>query len=186
MGIASYLQQLWKKPKDHPLWKTRLMAYRRDPATLKVERPTRLDRARALGYTSKKGVFVVRQRVKRGGHTRQRTKGKRSKRQSIKLILQKNYQHIAEERANKKFTNAEVLGSYWVAKDGKHVWYEVLLVDRDHPQVKADKSLSWVKAQRGRVYRGKTSAGRKSRALHRKGKGVEKARPSRRANKRTL
>ncbi len=188
MGLTKYLQILWKQPKKNlgPLWQQRLISYRKQPSTVKLDSPTRLDRARSLGYKAKTGVIVVRQRVKRGGHKRQRKKGKRSKRQSTKLILQKNYRQIAEERTSKKFTNCEVLNSYWVAKDGQHVWYEVILVDRVSPQVQADKSLSWVKAQRGRAFRGLTSAGRKSRGLRKKGKGAEKARPGRRANNRRI
>ncbi|MBD3211081.1 MAG: 50S ribosomal protein L15e, partial [Candidatus Lokiarchaeota archaeon] len=38
-------------------------------------------------------------------------------------------------------------------------------------------------SNRKRVYRGKTSAGKKARGLHKKGWGSEKTRPSIRANK---
>ena len=47
-----------------------------------------------------------------------------------------------------------------------------------------DKGLMNLANQRGRVYRGLTSAGRKSRGLRGKGKGFEKMRPSRRAHNR--
>ena len=188
MGLAKYLRAAYKQPKKNlkELYHTRLIQFRRDPATLRLEFPTRIDRARALGYKSKQGVFVVRQRVKRGGHVRKKRSGKKSSRQTTKLILHKNYRQIAEERANRKFVNCEVLNSYWVARDGQHYWFEVIMVDPHSPQVSADKSLSWVKAQRGRAHRGLTSAGRKARGLRWKGKGAEKVRPGRRANKRLL
>jgi large subunit ribosomal protein L15e len=184
MSLTLQLRKLWKKPKAAlgDLWKSRLISYRKEPVTLRIDGPTRIDRARAVGYKAKKGFFVVRQRVLRGGHRRERSKGKRSKRQGTRLILHKNYQQIAEERANRKYTNCEVLGSYWLAQDGKNYWYEVVLVDRTSPDVL--KSKPWVKNSRGRVYRGLTSAGKKSRGLHKKGKGVEKARPSRRSRNR--
>jgi large subunit ribosomal protein L15e len=100
--------------------------------------------------------------------------------------LRKNYKQIAEERANRVYKNCSVLNSYELAKDGKYAWYEVILVDPAHPQIKADRDLKWIAAakHRTRAYHGKTSAGRKSRGLHGKGKGYEKAQPSRRANKR--
>jgi len=84
----------------------------------------------------------------------------------------------------KKYVNCEVLNSYYVVKDGKHYWYEVILVDR--VQVSTYKGYSWLTpgGNKGRVYRGITSAGRKSRGLRNKGKGAEKIRPSLRANKR--
>ena len=74
--------------------------------------------------------------------------------------------------------------SYEIALDGRHYWYEVILVDRI--QVGKYKGMEWLLKgkNKGRVFRGKTSAGRKSRGLHSKGKGREKIRPSLRANKR--
>jgi len=57
------------------------------------------------------------------------------------------------------------LNSYWVGEDGKKVWYEIIMVDRDHPAIKADRSLSWIQNKRSRVYRGLTSSGKKARGL---------------------
>jgi len=78
--------------------------------------------------------------------------------------------------------NLEVLNSYWVGEDGRYKWFEVILVDRSHPAILSDPQLSQIAKQRGRVYRGLTSAGRRARGLRRKGKGAEKIRPSLRAN----
>jgi len=65
-------------------------------------------------------------------------------------------------------------------------WFEVILVDKAHPSIKADKRISWIaeKQHTGRVYRGLTSSSRKSRGLRRKGIGAEKIRPSLRAKDR--
>ena len=50
--------------------------------------------------------------------------------------------------------------------------------------IKADKDINWIcnPSQRGRVFRGLTPVGRKSRGLTKKGKGAEKIRPSLSAN----
>ena len=152
---------------------------------MRLEHPTRLDRARSLGYKAKQGIFVVRQRVAAGGHKRPDFAGGRhSKNFRRTMILAKNYRLIAEERANKQFPNCEVLNSYPVANDSKHYWYEVILVDRAHPSVRADNRTAWITnpTHRGRVYRGKTSAGRKIRGLRYKGTGAENLRPSKDAN----
>lgn len=187
MGMYKHIRELWKSPKNNlkDVWKQRLMQFRREPVTVRVERPTRIDRARSLGYKAKQGIFVVRQRVLRGGHTRPDIKGGRKPKNSRQnLVAGKSYQRIAEERANKKYVNCEVLNSYLVAQDGKHIWYEIIFVDRESPQVRADKDISWITEDQHhkRTYRGLTSAGKKGRGLRNKGKGAEKIRPSLRAN----
>ncbi len=189
MNVYQRIRELWKNPKKSlsGLWRERLIEWRRGDSVVRVEKPTRLDRARGLGYKAKQGILIVRVRVKRGGRKRPRPtkKGRRSKRQTIRKIVRKSYQWIAEERANRKYKNCEVLNSYYVAEDGIYKWFEVILLDRDHPQIIKDKQLGGIAKQRGRVFRGITSSGRKSRGLTRKkGKGAEKIRPSRRAHRR--
>jgi large subunit ribosomal protein L15e len=187
MGIYQRIGELWKKPKENmpAQYRAHLIAWRREPVTLRLQHPTRLDRARSLGYRAKQGILIVRQRVSAGGHKRENFAGGRhSKHFRMRMILAKNYKLIAEERANKQFPNCEVLNSYFVGGDSKHYWYEVILVDRAHPAVRADSRISWMAnpAQRGRVFRGRTSAGRKIRGLRHKGKGAEGLRPSKTAN----
>jgi large subunit ribosomal protein L15e len=96
--------------------------------------------------------------------------------------MAKSIQRIAEERTAKRYPNLEVLNSYYVGEDGKYKYYEVILVDPAHPVIKSDTKINWILSQKGRVYRGLTSAGKKGRGLLNKGKGAEKVRPSRRAN----
>lgn len=187
MGLYQHVRDAWKKPRQEQreLRHERLIEWRREDATTRLERPTRIDRARSLGYKAKQGIFVVRQRVLKGGHTRPQLKaGRRSRNQTRKLSLHKNYRQICEERVQKKFENMNVLNSYWVGKDGQNVWYEVILVDPNHPAIQADKDLKWIceKQHKARVFRGLTSAGKTGRGLQNKGKGAEKMRPSRRAN----
>lgn len=189
MGFYKYLREAWKNPSDEVKaeMRSRLIEWRREPVTLRIEKPTRLDRARSLGYQAKQGFIVVRQRVIRGGRQRPKiTGGRRPKHFGRMKTVSKSYQQVAEERAAKSFKNCEVLNSYYVAQDGIYFWYEVILVDRAHPQVLADSRVAWISQHRGRAARGLTSAGHRTRGLHKKGKGVEKARPSLRANLRTL
>ena len=188
MGMYKAVRELWKKPKENlgELYKERLIAWRRENSITKIERPTRLDRARSLGYKAKKGIILYRVRVKRGGRKRlQRKNGRRSKTQRRRKIVGMSYNWIAEQRAQRKFTNLEVLNSYFVAEDGLHRWFEVIMVDPYRPEIKTDKNLNWIcfRKHTNRVLRGKTSAGRRSRGLHNKGMGTEKLRPSRRAKK---
>jgi len=179
MGLYKHVRELWKKPKKNlgKVQRQRLILWRKQPATIRIDKPTRIDRARSLGYKAKQGFIIIRQRVKRGGRMRPKPAGgRRPKRAGRKKVVKKNYQWIAEERAVKKYTNCEVLNSYYVGQDGKHYWYEVILIDRDHPNIKKDAHLRRITKQRGRVHRGLTSAGKKSRGLRRKGKGAEKIR----------
>ena len=184
-GLYKHLSEAWRNPKENiEDFRARMLEWRRSDSIVRIEKPSRSDRARALGYKAKKGFIVVRVRLMRGGRTRPRPtrKGRRSKRQTIRKILGMNHQWVAEQRASSRYKNLEALSSYWLAKDGKHVWFEVILVDPNAPEIKADPRLKWISdVGRGRAYRGLTSAARKSRGLRWKGKGAESARPSRRA-----
>src|SRR3989304_8908422 len=112
-----------------------MIEWRKSERFVKVDKPLRLDRARALGYKDKKGFVVVRARVMRGGHARSRPhKARRGKRMHARKNLKMNYQWIAEQRTARKFPNLEVLNSYLIGKDGIHYFYEVILVDPERPE----------------------------------------------------
>jgi len=160
---------------------------RKEENFLKVDKPLRIDRARALGYKAKQGFVIVRARVRRGGLSKPDFRGgRKAKSRGInKITAKKNTQRIAEERTAKRFPNMEVLNSYWVGQDGKHHYYEIILVDPFHPSIMSDPNINWVNnvSTKRRVLRGKTSAGKKGRGLRNKGKGAEKLRPSIRSNR---
>lgn len=185
MGIAKYLREAWKKP-DIKTLRERMIEWRKGNSIIRVEKPLRLDRARNLGYKAKKGVTVVRVRIKRGGHKRTRPyKARRTKRLHSRKNLTMNYREIAEQRVARKFTNMEVLNSYVIGRDGINYFYEVILVDRSSSDIKGDKELSrFVKSPKGKALRGLTSAGRKARGLRNSPIKSPKVRPSLRANKR--
>jgi len=69
-----------------------------------------------------------------------------------------------------------------VAEDGQHKWFEVLLVDPEHPQIQSDDDINWITDNRDRAERGLTPAAKESRGLNNRGKGAEKVRPSGNAN----
>lgn len=182
-GLYSFLRQAWKKP-DKETLRSRMIDWRKSNSITKVEKPLRLDKARALGYKAKKGFVVVRVKLKRGGHKRPRpNKGRRSKRLHARKTLKMSYKWIAEQRADNKYKNLEVLNSYMIGKDGIHYFFEVILVDPSKPEIKNDKTMKWITKNTNRSLRGLTSAGKKSRGLRSK-HPQNKSRPSVRAGKR--
>lgn len=183
--MYAYIREAWNRPDKSAvkslLW-DRMQVWRREGSVVRIERPTRIDRARELGYKAKQGIAVARVQIRRGGRRASRyVRARRSARMGKnRLTAGKSIQRIAEERASKKFPNMEVLNSYWVGQDGKLKYYEVILVDGHHPSIRSDKNLSWLAntTHRGRAERGKTAAGRRGRGMGTRGKGTEKTRPS--------
>ena len=187
-SVYSHIKEAWKRPDEGKLgelqWE-RKQRWRREGAIERIERPTRLDRARELGYKAKQGVVMARVSVTKGTARKERFRaGRRSKRQGVRRVTRtKNRQRIAEERASRKFPNLRVLNSYWVGEDGSQKWFEVILLDPEHPAIQNDDDLNWIcdDSHRGRAFRGLTSAGKRNRGLTGRGKGAEHVRPGRRA-----
>src|SRR3989344_6390633 len=95
MGMYQYIREAWNKPKEGlgQLWQQRLIKWRQEPATIRIERPTRLDSARSLGYKAKQGYVLVRQRVDRGGRQRPKIrKGRKSRHFGRRKDLNMSYQ----------------------------------------------------------------------------------------------
>ncbi len=203
-SMYRYIGDFWRNRNSQEfkdLMRARIIQWRREGAVKRVERPTRLDRARALGYRAKQGYVIVRARVRRGGRRKQRpVRGRKSRNLGVnKITPKKSIKLIAEERVARKYSNLEVLNSYWVGQDGRHKFFEVILIDPQHPAIAKDPRTSWVSIEeirgddifyiknpvhRGRVHRGLTSSGRKGRGLRNKGIGAEKVRPSIRSHRR--
>ena len=191
MGLYKHVSGVWKQPKEGMPSRyriDRMAGWRRDPVFSRIDKPTRIDAARRVGYKAKQGVVVVRTRVRRGGLRKGKIHMKRkpSKAGIKKITMAKSIQRIAEERTARRYPNLEVLNSYWVGEDGKNKFYEIIMIDPEHPAIKSDKDLGWGSSgssHRGRAFRGKTGAGKRGRGLLNKGKGAEKLRPSLKANK---
>ena len=148
-----HLQQAWKRPADsyvEELMRKRVIRWRRQPSIVRMDKPTRIDRARRLGYKAKKGFIIVRVRIRRGGRRKPRPRmGRRQKRMGVsKFTPAKSIKLIAEERAGRKYPNLEVLNSYWVWEDGTSKWFEVIFVDPHHPSIKSDKTVGWIGGDR--------------------------------------
>jgi large subunit ribosomal protein L15e len=139
--MAQTWHRMWKENSDELKFKT--VAWRTEPTINRIERPSRLDRARRLGYKAKQGIIIVRARVGRGGMRKQRpVAGRRPKHIGVVRIKQGiSMRKVAERRVGEKFPNLEVLGSYFLHKDGMNIWYEIILVDPSHPAISKDREM---------------------------------------------
>ena len=174
MPFVTYLREILRR---HEQPRSRIIEWNRQASITRIDRPTSLLRARALGWRAKQGFVLVRVRVKKGRRKREMPrKGRKPKSMGVYFTPGKSKQWIAEERAQKRYPNLEVLNSYKAGETGTHIYYEVILVDPHHPAIRNDRRISWILKDRGRVYRGRTSAGRKARGLRGRGFGYEKAR----------
>jgi len=164
MGVYKYIQKSWKVPNKDIKQKTVL--WYRQSVVKRIDRPTRLDRARSLGYRAKQGFVLARVRIEKGRRRRPTpAKGRKPRSMGLFFTPKMNKRAIAERRVARKFPNLEVLNSYMVGETGTHEFYEVILVDKHHPSIKKDKDVAWMTNQRRRVFRGLTSAGKRSRGL---------------------
>lgn len=163
-SMYDYISENWNSNRE--IMQSRLISWRKGDSVTRVDHPSRLDRARSLGFKAKKGFVIVRARVTRGGRQRPQIRsGRRTKTSRRTKIVNLSYQAVAEQRAAKRYPNCEVLNSYFLAKDGKYDWYEIILVDKNSPEIKADERMKWIYSpkNRGRIYRGLTRASKSSR-----------------------
>ena len=112
-SMYSYIADAWKNPSNNylkELNKERRVAWRREENFVRIDKPTRLDKARNVGYKAKQGYVLVRGRVRKGSFGKRKIKaGRRAKRKGIlQITVGKSMQRIAEERAQKRFPNLEV------------------------------------------------------------------------------
>merc|ERR1711935_1132551 len=181
MGAYRYLQELWKKKQCETMQfvlRLRTWEYRQLPTIHRIQRPSRPDKARRLGYKAKQGVVMYRCAVRRGSRKTNTPKGivyGKPKRQGInQMKSRKNLRSIAEERVGRKMGALRVLNSYWVGQDGTYKYYEIICVDPAHNAVRNDARLNWLcKA---------THKHRESRGLRKRGDRVNNRRPSKNAN----
>ena len=191
MGAYKYLEELWRKKQSDVMnfiFRVRTWEYRQLPVICRVNRPTRPDKARRLGYKAKQGYVVYRIRVRRGGRKRPVAKGIVTGKPSSVGINQlkptRNLRSKAEERAGRALGGLRVLNSYWIAQDGTFKYFEVIMADPGHNAIRNDPRINWIAnpQHKHRELRGLTSAGKASRGLRVKGHLNAKTRPSRRAN----
>ena len=137
--------QVWLKMlKENPMeLRQRAVVWRNQNAVTRVEKPSRIARARRLGYKAKQGIIVIRMRVGTGGMRKQRPRGgRRPKHLGVtKIKADVSMKQVAERRVLERYPNMKLLGSYFLYKDGMHYWFEVILADPSHPRIAKDKEI---------------------------------------------
>ncbi|PPS01801.1 hypothetical protein GOBAR_AA18843 [Gossypium barbadense] len=168
MGAYKYVSELWRKKQSDVmrfLQRVRCWEYRQHPAIVRVNHPTRPDKARRLGYKAKQGYVVYRVRVRRGGRKRPVPKGivygKPTNQGVTQLKFQRSKRSVAEERAGRKLGGLRVVNSYWINEDSTYKYFEVILVDVAHNAIRNDPRINWIcnPVHKHRELRGLTSAG---------------------------
>ncbi len=143
--MPSKQEQVWLKLlKDNsPEIRSRAVQWRKQNAIIRIDKPSRIQRARRLGYKAKQGIIVIRMRVGTGGMRKQRPRGgRRPKHLGVTRIkADVSMKEVAENRVLERYPNMKLLGSYFLYKDGTHYWFEVILADPSHPRVSKDKEL---------------------------------------------
>ena len=137
--------QVWLKMlKENPMeLRQRAVIWRNQNAVTRVEKPSRIARARRLGYKAKQGIVVIRMRVGTGGMRKQRPRGgRRPKHLGVtKIKADVSMKQVSERRVLERYPNMKLLGSYFLYKDGMHYWFEVILADPSHPRIAKDKEI---------------------------------------------
>ena len=137
--------QVWLKMlKENPIeLRQKAVIWRNQNAVTRVEKPSRIARARRLGYKAKQGIIVIRMRVGTGGMRKQRPRGgRRPKHLGVtKIKADVSMKQVAERRVLERYPNMKLLGSYFLYKDGMHYWFEIVLADPSHPRIAKDKEM---------------------------------------------
>jgi len=129
--------------RSSPNIRQRAIQWRRGPTMVRLERPSRLNRARSLGYKPKQGIVVVRIKITRGGMRQKRpTSGRRPKHMgTLKIKGHFSSQDTANRRVLEKYPNTRLIGSYPVYEDGRFIWFEVILADTNHPGLQSSYDI---------------------------------------------
>ena len=100
--------KMWKE--NSIVLRERAIVWRKEDAVTRIERPSRLLRARRLGYKAKQGIVVIRMRVGTGGMRRQRPRGgRRPKHLGVTRIKQDdNMKTVADRRVLERYPNMNV------------------------------------------------------------------------------
>lgn len=173
MGAYKYMRETYQNElkERNDLLKEKIFKWRREPSVNRAERPSNLVRARTLGYKAKEGYVIARVRMGKGRRRRPTPdKGRKPAHAFLYVQPGTSLRGQAEQKANRKFMNLEVLNSYLVGEDGNYKFFEVILVDPARTGMDLNKR---------RAYRGLTSSAKKSRGYRAKGL----SRPRRRSRK---
>ena len=143
--MTGYQDQIWLKMwrENAPELRAKAVEWRRQNSLVRVERPSRIQKARQLGYKAKQGIVVIRMRVGRGNMRKKRpVAGRRPKHLGVLRIKPAlSMQKVAERRVLERHPNMKLLGSYYLYQDGLYLWYEVIIADPSHPRILKDKEI---------------------------------------------
>ena len=133
--------KMWKE--NSAVLREKAVIWRKQNALTRIDRPSRITRARRLGYKAKQGIIVVRMRVGAGGMRKQRpTGGRRPKHLGVTRIkADVSMKQVAERRVMERYPNMKLFGSYFLYKDGMYFWFEIILADKSHNSIIKDKEL---------------------------------------------
>ncbi|MFA4946272.1 MAG: hypothetical protein WC607_01885 [Candidatus Micrarchaeia archaeon] len=128
MGASKYIRKSFAETFNGELGKQRVRNWKRGGTVQRAEKPLNPGRARELGFKAKLGYFAVIVKTKRGRRSRDRPRigrkpGKNRKRENPG----KPWAWFAEQKARRRYTNATVLGSHLVGRDGSVQFFEVLM-----------------------------------------------------------
>merc|ERR1712193_396579 len=174
MGASKFVAELWRKKQSDVLrflLRVRCWEYRQLPAVIRITKPTRIEKAKQLGYKAKLGYILYRVRVRRGNRKKPVPKGivyGRPSNHGVTLLKPKrNLRVIAEGRVGRRCGNLRVLNSYWINQDATYKYFEVITIDPSHKAIRHDCRINWIccSTHIHREMRGITSAGRSSRGL---------------------
>ena len=151
MGTYKYMTELYRKKQSDVLQylqRIRMWHYRQLSSVHRAPRPTRLDKARKLGYKAKQGYCIYRVRVRRGGRKRPvpegQTVSKPTNQGVNRLNFQRGLRNVAEERARRRCSALRVLNSYWVGQDSTYKYFEIIMVDPHHKAITRDPAVNWL------------------------------------------
>ena len=143
--MLSHQDQVWLKmwKENAPELRAKAIEWRKQNALVRINRPSRLQKARRLGYKAKQGIVVERMRVGRGNMRRKRpVAGRRPKHLGVLRIKPAlSMQRVAERRVLERHPNMKLLGSYYLYQDGVYLWYEIILADPSHPRIVKDREM---------------------------------------------
>lgn len=144
-NMLSHQDQTWLKmwKENSPELRAKAVEWRKQNALTRIERPSRIQKARRLGYKAKEGIVVIRMRVGKGNMRKKRpVAGRRPKHLGVTRIKPDvGMQQVAERRVLERHPNMKLLGSYYLYQDGMYLWCEVILADPSHPRIFKDREM---------------------------------------------
>ena len=162
MGAYKYIAKTFAKEykERSKSLREKITEWKAQPVVVRVEKPTNITRARTLGYKAKQGYIIARVRVRKGRRKRPKQAKGRKPGTNIRFITRdQSLKLIGEVRASKRFTNMEVLNSYYVGEEGNYKFFEVILIDPSKATVTIAAKNSRGRVQRGLTHEGKTARG---------------------------